>query len=119
MPIIEFKLIFSVICHPQDSVDTVEELLRLQEDFEKMLAAQEEKFSSLGRETKVEESQRRKREEEERKRREAEERRKEEQRRREEERRRKEEEQRRELERQRQREEEVKVALISGCSCIQ
>jgi spectrin beta len=90
-----------------DSVDTVEELLRLQEDFEKMLAAQEEKFSSLSRETKVEETQRRKREEEERKRKEEEERRREEQRRRGEERRRKEEDQRRELERQRQRQQEA------------
>ncbi|CAI8040975.1 Spectrin alpha chain, non-erythrocytic 1 [Geodia barretti] len=90
-----------------DSVDTVEELLRLQEDFEKMLAAQEEKFSSLSRETKVEETQRRKREEEERKRKEEEERQREEQRRRGEERRSKEEDQRRELERQRQREQEA------------
>ena len=89
-------------------MDTVEELLRLQEDFEKMLAAQEEKFSSLSRETKVEETQRRKREEEERKRKEEEERQREEQRRRGEERRRKEEDQRRELERQRQREQEVR-----------
>ena len=37
----------------QDSVDTVEELLKKQEDFEKTLAAQEEKFSTLTRETKV------------------------------------------------------------------
>ena len=38
---------------PQDSIDTVEELLKKQEDFEKTLAAQEEKFFSLNRETKV------------------------------------------------------------------
>ena len=37
----------------QDSVDTVEEMLKKQEDFEKMLAAQEEKFHLLNRETKV------------------------------------------------------------------
>ena len=37
----------------QDSVDTVEELLKKQEDFEKMLAAQEERFHLLNRETKV------------------------------------------------------------------
>ena len=93
--------------YTQDSVDTVEELLRLQEDFEKTLAAQEEKFSLLGRETKVEETQRKRKEEEEQHRREEEERRREEERKREEGRKKREEERRRELERQRQREEEV------------
>ena len=34
-------------------MDTVEEMLKKQEDFEKMLAAQEEKFHLLTRETKV------------------------------------------------------------------
>ena len=34
-------------------MDTVEEMLKKQEDFEKMLAAQEEKFHMLNRETKV------------------------------------------------------------------
>lgn len=89
----------------QDSVDTVEELLRLQEDFEKVLAAQEEKFSLLGRETKVEELQRKQKEEEEQKRREEEQRRREEERKRKEEKRRKEEERKREIEKQRLREE--------------
>ena len=37
----------------QDSVDTVEELLKKQEDFEKMLAGQEERFLMLNRETKA------------------------------------------------------------------
>ena len=37
----------------QDSVDAVEEMLKKQEDFEKMLAGQEEKFHMLIRETKV------------------------------------------------------------------
>lgn len=35
-------------------MDAVEELLKKQEDFEKMLAGQEEKFHMLIRETKVE-----------------------------------------------------------------
>ncbi len=39
----------------------MEELLRKQEDFEKMLAAQEEKFVQLNRETKVEERDRKRR----------------------------------------------------------
>ncbi len=43
----------------------VEEFLRKQEDFEKMLAAQEEKFVQLNRETKVEERDRKRREVEE------------------------------------------------------
>ena len=34
-------------------MDTVEEMLKKQEDFEKMLAAQEERFQLLNRETKV------------------------------------------------------------------
>lgn len=89
----------------QDSVDTVEELLRLQEDFEKVLAAQEEKFSLLGRETKVEEMQRKRKEEEERQRREEDQRRREEERKRKEEQKRKEEERKREIEKQRLREE--------------
>lgn len=37
----------------KDSVDAVEEMLKKQEDFEKMLAGQEEKFHMLIRETKV------------------------------------------------------------------
>ena len=37
----------------QDSVDAVEEMLKKQEDFEKMLAGQEDKFHMLIRETKV------------------------------------------------------------------
>lgn len=37
----------------QDSVDAVEEMLKKQDDFEKMLAGQEEKFHMLIRETKV------------------------------------------------------------------
>ena len=87
----------------------MEELLKLQEDFEKTLATQEEKFSLLNRETKVEETDRKKREEEERRKREEEE----ERRRREEERRRKEEERRkRELELKRQKEEEVTATAI-------
>ena len=90
-------------------MDTVEELLKLQEDFEKTLATQEEKFSLLNRETKVEETDRKKREEEQRRRREEEE----ERRRREEKRRREEEERRkRELELKRQKEEEVTATTI-------
>ena len=53
-------------------MDTVEALLRKQEDFEKMLAAQEEKFYQLNRETKVEERDRKRREEEEQRRKELE-----------------------------------------------
>ena len=37
----------------KDSVDAVEEMLKKQEDFEKMLTGQEEKFHMLIRETKV------------------------------------------------------------------
>ncbi len=37
----------------QDSIDKVEELLKKQEDFEKMLSAQEDRFHLLNRETKV------------------------------------------------------------------
>lgn len=37
----------------QDSVSEVEELLKKHHDFEKMLAAQEEKFAQLSRKTKV------------------------------------------------------------------
>ena len=37
----------------QDSVDTVEELLKKQEDFEKMQSGQEERFLMLNRETKA------------------------------------------------------------------
>ncbi len=59
----------------QDSVDTVEEMLRKQEDFEKMLAGQEEKFLQLNRETKVEERDRKLRDEQERREREMEEKR--------------------------------------------
>lgn len=37
----------------QDSLDSVEELLKKHEDFEKLLAAQEERFTQLNRETEV------------------------------------------------------------------
>lgn len=37
----------------QDSLESVEALLKKQDDFEKTLAAQEEKFQSLNRETAV------------------------------------------------------------------
>ena len=44
------KLVFLII---QDSLDSVEELLKKHEDFEKLLAAQEERFTQLNRETQV------------------------------------------------------------------
>lgn len=53
----------------------MEEMLRKQEDFEKMLAGQEEKFLQLNRETKVEERDRKLRDEQERMEREMEEKR--------------------------------------------
>lgn len=37
----------------QDNLDVVEELLKNQEDFEKMLQTQEDRFQQLMRETKV------------------------------------------------------------------
>ena len=37
----------------QDSLDSVEELLKKHEDFEKLLTAQEERFTQLNRETEV------------------------------------------------------------------
>lgn len=39
----------------QDSLDAVEELLKKHEDFEKLLLAQEERFTQLNRETQVSE----------------------------------------------------------------
>ena len=41
------------ICVVQDSLDSVEELLKKHEDFEKLLSAQEERFTQLNRETEV------------------------------------------------------------------
>ena len=49
-------------------MDTVEDLLKKQEDFEKTLAAQEEKFALLQRETLVEMMERKEKEREERER---------------------------------------------------
>ena len=44
---------FICTLHLQDSLDAVEELLKKHEDFEKLLLAQEERFTQLNRETQV------------------------------------------------------------------
>lgn len=48
-----FLYLLLIFFSTQDSVSDVEELLKKHRDFEKMLAAQEEKFVQLNRKTKV------------------------------------------------------------------